>query len=125
MTRSCHGRQSGHSDHRRYGNRSTTSSCCLLSHLGHGKLGVVSVGSHSCVDGKLALAEKVLKVVEQPDSHRILHVNALHTGEVASSFCYTLTDTHYTVVKESPGVAIGSIWITETWGRERGRKVII
>ena len=123
MTRSCHGRQSRHSDHRRYGNRSATSSCCLLSHFGHGKLGVVSVGGHSCVDSKLTLAEKVLEVVEQPDSHWILHVNALHAGEVASSFGYTLTDSHDAVVKESPGVAIGSIWITETWGRGRKEKL--
>lgn len=84
MTRSSHSRQSGHSDHCRYGNRSATSSCCLLSHLGHGKLGIMSIGGHGCVNSKLALAEKVFEVVEQPDSHWILHVNALHTSEVAS-----------------------------------------
>ena len=79
----------------------------------------MSVGGHCCIDSKLTLAEEVLKMVEQPDSHWILHVNALHAGEVASSFGYTLADTHDAVVKESPGVAIGSIWITETWGRGR------
>lgn len=85
-----------------------------MSHFGHGKLSVVSIGGHSCVNGKLALAEKVFKVVEKPDSHWILHINALHTGEIASRLSHTFTDSHDAVVKEGPGVAIGSIWITET-----------
>ncbi len=115
MTGSCHSRQSWHRDHRRYGNGSTNrGSCCLLGHLGHRQLSVVSVGSYSCIDGKLALAEKIFEVVEHPDSHWVLHVDTLHAGEIASRLSHTLTDSHDAVVKESPGVAIGSVWITET-----------
>lgn len=85
----------------------------------------MSIGSNSCVDSKLTLAEKVLEVVEKPDSHWVLHVYTLHASEIASRLGHTLTDSHDAIVEESPGVAIGSIWITETWrrGGERGRKV--
>ena len=78
----------------------------------------MSIGSYSCVDSKLALTEKVLKMVEHPDSHGILHVHSLHACEVASCFSYTLTDSHDAVVKESPGVAVGGKRITETCGRK-------
>ena len=128
MTRSRHGRQSWYSDHRWYGNRGASASYCRsrLSHLGHSKLGVVSIGGHSCIDSKLALTKEVLEVVQHPDSHRVLHVDALHAGEIASSFSHTLTNSHNAVVKESPGVAIGSIWIIETcWGGGGGGKKVI
>ena len=125
MTGSCHSGESWHSDYRWNGNGSTScsSSCWLLSsHLGHGQLSVVSVGSHSSVDSKLALAKEVFEVVEHPDSHWVLHVNTLHTGEIASSLSHTLTDSHDAVVKESPGVAIGSVGITEAWGERKERE---
>ena len=125
MTGSRHSGESWYGDYRWYGNRSTScsSSCRLLSsHLWHGQLSVVSVGSHGSVDSKLALAEKVFKVVEHPDSHRVLHVDTLHTGEIASSLSHTLTDSHDAVVKESPGVAIGSVGVTEAWGERKEKE---
>lgn len=61
-------------------------------------------------------------MVEKSDTHRVLHVNTFNTGQVASRLCNTLTDAHNAVVKESSGVAIGRIGITETCGRVEGRE---
>ena len=80
----------------------------------------MSIGSYCSIHSELSLAEEVLEVVEQTDSHGVLHVYTFHTGQVASSFSNTLTDSHDAVVKKCPGVSICCVRITETCGHEKG-----
>lgn len=74
----------------------------------------LSIGSNGSIDSKLSLSKEVLEMVEQSNVDSIFHVHTLDSSHVASYFSRCLTEAHDTVVKESPGIAIGRIGVIET-----------
>ena len=90
-----------------------------LNDLGNAHL---STGSHCSVDGQLSLGQKVLKVAERAHAQRVLEVQALHRGEVASHLGGALAKPHQAVVKKRSSVAVRGQRVGKAWWREGGRE---
>jgi hypothetical protein len=76
----------------------------------------LSISSNGCIDSKLSLDYKVLKVSHDAATQRVLSIDPLNAAEIAAHFSCTLPETHVAVVEKRTRVPVSRVWVGESAG---------